>query len=309
MKQFKNITIMVLFFFLIGNTGIQAQQDSQYTQYMYNTVMFNPAYAGSREKLSVTSLYRAQWIGLEGAPKTINFGIESPLGSGIGLAINIINDKIGPSNQTNAAANLSYYIGLGENYKLYFGIRGAVSLLNVDFTKLNIENTQDPALAANIDNRFSPNIGAGLYLQSDNAYLGISIPSFLETKYYKDSQTSMAKEKQHIYFMTGYVFDLSYNLKLKPAALVKVVTSSPTQVDLSANFLYNEKFTLGIGYRLNTAVSALAAFQVYDKILIGYAYDRNTSRLGQYASGSHELFLQFDLNNYTKTNRANFRFF
>jgi type IX secretion system PorP/SprF family membrane protein len=308
MKQLKSILLMAILFSLGGNTAMQAQQDSQYTQYMYNTVIINPAYAGSREKLSLTNLYRAQWVGLEGAPTTINLALDSPIGAGLGLGINVLNDRIGPSDESNLAANLSYYIVLNDVYNLYFGIRGSVNLLNVDLNKLNIEYTQDPDLI-NIDNKLSPNVGAGLYLQSENSYLGISVPNFLETTHYKDSQTSIAKEKQHFYLMAGYVFDLSYNFKFKPAAMVKILTSSPTQVDLSANFLYNEKFTFGLGYRLGTAMSALAGFQVSDKILIGYAYDQNTSNLGQYTSGSHELLLRFDLANYRKTNRSSFRFF
>lgn len=308
MKQLKSILLMAILFSLGGNTAMQAQQDSQYTQYMYNTVMFNPAYAGSREKLSLTNLYRAQWVGLEGAPTTINLTLDSPIGSGLGLGINVLNDKIGPATESNFSTNISYYITLNDVYNLYFGIRGSINLLNVDLNKLNIEYTQDPSLV-NIDNKLSPNVGAGIYLQSENSYLGISVPNFLETTHYKDSQISIAKEKQHFYLIAGYVFDLPHNFKFKPAAMVKMLTSSPTQVDLSANFLYNKKFTIGLGYQLGTAMSVLAGFQVSDRILIGYAYDQNTSSLGQYTSGSHELLLRFDLANYTKTNKSSFRFF
>ncbi|MEZ0184718.1 type IX secretion system membrane protein PorP/SprF [Flavobacterium oncorhynchi] len=308
MIQIKNKIIALFFFFGVCAT-LQAQQESLYTQYMYNTGMFNPAYAGSKKNLSITGAYRAQWVGIEGAPATINVSLDSPVAERVGLGLNILNDKIGPSSQSDIAANLSYYIPVGEEYTLYFGLRGAVELLNIDFTKLNSEVPQDRSLV-NIDNRISPNAGVGVYFESDYSYLGVSVPSLLQTSYYKSSETSMAKEKQHFYFMAGYVFELSYNLKFKPAALVKVVSSSPTQIDLSANFLFNEKFTIGAGYRFDASViSGMAAFQVSDKILVGYAYDHNSSVLGRFTSGSHELFLQFTIINFTKTHRANFRFF
>lgn len=277
-----------------------AQQDAQYTQYMYNTTVVNPAYAGTRESLSIFALHRAQWVGLEGAPSTNNFSINTPIGNNVGLGLSFVNDKIGPSDENNIAIDFSYSIAVSEAYKLSFGLKGSANLLNVDFSKLNIYNPGDPRFQDNIDNRFSPNIGVGLYLHSDNTYFGLSAPSLLESKHFDGTATNsatsfIAAERTHYYLIAGHVFDFSDNLQFKPSVLSKMVQGAPLQVDLSGNFLINKKFTAGIAYRWDAAFSALAGFQVNDSWFIGYAYDRETTKLANYNSGSHELFLRFEL--------------
>lgn len=277
-----------------------AQQDAQYTQYMYNTSVINPAYAGSREVLSIFGLHRTQWAGLEGAPSTNNISINSPVGKNVGLGLSIVNDKIGPADENNFAVDFSYGFPVSENYKLSFGLKGSANILNVDFTKLNIYNPGDPRFQNNIDNRFSANVGAGIYLNSDKSYFGLSIPYLIESKHYdgtapSGASTFIASEKMHYYFVAGHVFDLNENLKFKPSLLTKMVEGAPLQVDLSGNFLINNKFTAGLAYRLDASFSALAGFQVSDSIFIGYAYDRETTKLANYNSGSHEFFLRFEL--------------
>lgn len=178
---------------------------------------------------------------------------------------------------------------MSYNYQLYFGLKVSANLLNVDFSKLNVYNPEDVLFQYNIDNKFSPNVGAGLYLQSDRSYFGVSVPYILATKHFKHSQISTADEKMHLYFMGGYVFDMTYNLRFKPAILAKVVSGAPLQFDLSANFLYNEVFTFGLAYRFNAAVSALVGFQILDDMFLGYSYDADTTGLGSYNSGSHEI--------------------
>jgi type IX secretion system PorP/SprF family membrane protein len=279
---------------------IYAQQDAQYTQYMYNTTVVNPAYAGSRETLSIFGLHRAQWVGLEGAPSTNNISINSPIGRNVGLGLTVVNDKIGPADENNIAVDFSYSIAVSENYKLSFGLKGSANILNVDFTKLNIYNPADPRFQDNISNRFSPNVGAGIYLHSEKSYLGLSAPYLLESKHFdgtaNNSATSfIASEKKHYYLIAGHVFDVNDNLQFKPSLLTKMVQGAPLQVDLSGNFLINKKFNAGLAYRLSASFSALAGFQVSDSWLIGYAYDRETTNLANYNSGSHELFLRFEL--------------
>lgn len=284
-----------------------AQQDAQYTQYMYNTIVVNPAYAGSRDVMSIFALHRTQWVGLDGAPVTNSVAINTPINnSNVGLGVSIVNDKIGPSDENNIAVDVSYFIPTSERYRLSFGLKATVNLLNVDFTKLNIYNPADARFADNIDNKLSPNIGTGIYLHSDNTYFGLSIPYFLESKHYDktandNASTFIAKERLHYYFIAGHVFDLSGNVQFKPSVLTKVVKGSPLQVDLSANFLINEKFTAGAAYRWDAAVSALLGFQASDSWLIGYAYDFDTTRLAKYNSGSHEIFLRYEL--FKKNNR------
>ncbi len=278
-----------------------SQQDSQFTQYMYNTINVNPAYAGSRETMSIFALHRTQWVGLDGAPVTNTASIHTPInGSNVGLGLSVINDRIGPSDENNIAVDFSYTIQTSYKYKLSFGLKASANLLNIDFTKLNKYDQNDYAFDTNIDNKFSPNIGVGLYLHSDNSYIGLSAPNLLETKHFDryagtGANSHVATEKIHYYLIAGHVFDLNPNVKFKPSLLTKMVAGAPLQVDVSGNFMINEKFVAGVAYRWSAAVSALAGFQVNDNWFIGYGYDLETTRLSNYNSGSHEIFLRYEL--------------
>lgn len=273
-----------------------AQQEPQYTQYMYNPLVINPGYAGSLGYGSLFSLYRTQWIGLEGAPKTLNLSYHQPLeNTNLGLGGNIVHDEIGPSTTTNLGIDVSYTIHFENESRLAFGIKAGGQLLNIDYTKLNHYNPSDVSFRNNIANQFSPNIGVGLFYYNENSYLGLSVPMLLETKSYDEFAYSDVNRRQHFYLAGGKVFDLTYNLKFKPAFVAKMVAGAPLQVDLTGNFLINEKFTVGLAYRWSAALSALVGFKVSDRLAIGYGYDRETTRLSNFNSGSHELFLQFDL--------------
>lgn len=292
------------FITLLGLFAISsyAQQDAQFTQYMYNTININPAYAGSRGVLSVFGLHRTQWVGLDGAPTTNTFSINTPVNnSNIGLGLSVINDKIGPSDENTISADVSYSIKTSENFKLSFGVKGTANLLNIDFTKVSKYNPYDNLAQFNIDNKFSPNVGAGIYYHSNKTYVGFSVPNFLETEHYNKSSTSpsntVASERMHYHFIAGHVFDLNETIKFKPAILTKLVQGTPLQVDASANFLFNEKFVLGAAYRWDAAASLMAGFQVNKSWFIGYGYDMETTKLANYNSGSHEIFLRFELFN------------
>lgn len=271
-----------------------AQQDAQFTQYMYNTINVNPAYAGSRGAMSIFALHRSQWVGLDGAPTTNAVSINTPFNSSrMGLGVSIINDKIGPTTENNISTDLSYTVPTSETMKLSFGIKASVNMFDLNINKLNAEQP-DPYLQG-YNNKISPNIGAGVYLHSDKAYLGLSIPNFLESNVYNDNDRKVNKEKMNFYFIAGYVFDLNYNLKFKPALLTKMVQGSPLQVDVSGNFLISDKFTLGLAYRWSASASAMAGFQVSDALYIGYGYDLETTKLDNYNSGSHEVFLRYEI--------------
>jgi type IX secretion system PorP/SprF family membrane protein len=300
-------TTLEIAVFLLLSVASYAQQDSQFTQYMYNTININPAYAGSRETMSIFALHRTQWVGLDGAPVTNTASIHTPInGSNVGLGVSIINDKIGPSDENNISVDFSYTISVSETYKLSFGLKATANLLNIDFTKLNQYDKNDYSFDTNIDNKFSPNIGAGLYLHSDNTYIGLSAPNLLETKHFDryantGSNSHVASEKIHYYLIAGHVFDLSADIKFKPSILTKMVTGAPLQVDISGNFMLNDKFLAGIAYRWSAAMSAMVGFQATDNWFIGYGYDLETTRLSNYNSGSHELFLRYELfNKYDK---------
>jgi len=297
--------VLVLLFCSVASF---AQQDAQFTQYMYNTINVNPAYAGSRGVMSVFGLYRTQWVGLDGAPETSSFSLNTPVGKNVGLGVSLVNDKIGPTNENNLSADFSYSIQTSATAKLSFGIKGSANLFKLDPNKLTQEDLGDTQFQ-NFDNKFSPNVGAGIYWHTDKAYLGLSVPNFIQTNRYDDNEVAIFKEQINYYFIAGYVFDLDrYEMiKFKPAILTKIVEGSPLQVDASANFMFYDKFVIGLAYRWSASVSAMAGFQITDSLFLGYAYDRETTKLVNYNSGSHEIFLRFEfLNNYSKINSPRF---
>lgn len=289
--------IIILFVWILATANTFAQQDAQYTQYIYNTININPAYAGTRGVLSVFGLHRTQWVGLDGAPVTNAVSINTPInGTNLGMGLSFVNDRIGPTDENAISADISYTVKTSETFKLSFGIKATANLFNLDVNKLNPADQGDPRFQ-DLNNNFTPNIGAGAYFHSDKLYLGVSVPNFFETNRYEDNSVAVYKEKMNYYLMGGYVFDLSPSIKFKPAFLVKAVEGSPLQADLSGNFLFNDKFTLGVAWRWDAAVSAMAGFQATEGLFIGYGYDLETTKLSNYNSGSHEVFLRFELFN------------
>ena len=287
-------TRILLFVLMFTGVISYAQQDAQFTQYMYNTINVNPAYAGSRGALSIFALHRTQWVGLDGAPVTNAVSINTPIsGSNLGLGVSLINDKIGPANENTFSADLSYTIPTSETFKLSFGVKGTANLFNLDVTKLDPKDAGDESLQNY--NKFSPNIGAGIYLHSDKAYLGLSIPNFIQTNRYDDNDVRIFKEKINYYLIGGYVFDLNQDIKFKPALITKMVEGAPLQIDVSGNFMFSEKFVVGVAYRWSAALSGMVGFQVSDGLYIGYGYDRETTNLKNYNSGSHEIFLRYEI--------------
>lgn len=286
----------LLFSFVLVLTSMlnYAQQDAQFTQYMYNTITINPAYAGSRGALSIFALHRNQWIGLDGAPVTNTVSMNTPLNeSNLGLGISIVNDKIGPTQENTISADVSYSIHTSEKFKLSFGMKATANLFSLDVNKLNpVDN--DPSLH-DFNNKFTPNIGAGIYLHSDKAYVGFSVPNFIETNRYNDNEVAVFKEKINYYLMGGYVFTISNDVQFKPAGLLKITQGAPLQADISGNFWFMEKLTVGIAYRWSAAMSGMVGFQISEWLHIGYGYDLETTHLDKYNSGSHEVFLRFEL--------------
>lgn len=298
----KLITIILVFAFA---KALSAQQDPQYTQYMYNPVVINPAYAGNRGALSVVGLHRSQWVGLDGAPRTQSLSAHSPIGdSRVGLGFSVVNDELGPADETFISADFSYTLPVGDEAKFSFGIKAGAHLLNVDFNQLDIFDPTDPRLqGGGVDNLLSPMVGLGLHYHTDKFYLGLSAPNLLQTEHFDENRnnatTFVAQERIHYFMTAGYVFDLSDSVKFKPATLVKAVPGAPLQWDATANFLFNDKLTIGAAYRWSAALSGLVGFQVSDQLLIGFAYDRETTALGNaiYNDGSYELFMRFELFN------------
>ena len=273
-----------------------SQQEPQYTQYMYNIGSFNPAYVGTVETPDVSGLYRAQWVDVPGAPTTLRFGVNVPFqNEKTGLGLNVINDALGPSDQTFITISYSYQINLSDETKLSFGLSGGGSLLNLDFSEGNFFDPNDPATTGENINNFYPTVGAGLFLYQDHWYTGLSVPNVLTNGLYNDEVATVVEDNMQFTLIGGYVFDLSERTKFKPAFLVNYLEGAPINVNLSANFQFLDAFTLGASYRFDNAASGLAGFQVSNSIFIGYTYDYNTNGLSDFSGGSHEAILKFYL--------------
>lgn len=315
MYREQNIIKSLSFVFIglfLGLTSIEvnSQQDPQYTQYMYNMNVVNPAYAGSRGTLSIGLLGRVQWAGIEGAPKTVTAAIHAPVGKNLGAGFSVIADQLGPVKEQNIYADISYTVSLSEEGRLAFGLKGGVSLFNADLTSILLpQNDLDDLFGFNLKKTF-PNFGAGVYYYNEKFYVGLSAPNFLETVHFEKQGNSItrASEETHYFLTSGYVFDLSQNLKFKPSVMLKGVQGAPLSVDVSTNFLFNDRLEVGANYRHDDSVSLLANFGVTPSLRIGFAYDYTTTNLGNYNNGTYEAFLLWDID-FSKKNLKSPRFF
>ncbi|WP_439152495.1 PorP/SprF family type IX secretion system membrane protein [Winogradskyella sp.] len=289
MKKLSIIAVLLLAFQMHG------QQDPQYTQYMYNMNIINPAYAGSRENLSFGLLYRTQWAGIDGAPETGTFFGHSPIGNNLGLGLSLIADQIGPVKETNVYADVSYTLQLGGEHRLAFGIKAGATFHDIGLTGLDLIDETDPFFSENI-NQTTPNIGAGFFYYTNKYYLSLSVPNLLSSVHLDANGFKIGSETQHYFLTGGYVFDLSPNTELKPSFMVKSAFDAPTSFDVNVNARFYKKFEIGASYRLDDSFSGLVNFAITPSLRIGYAYDAVTSDIKAYAPASHEVMLLFDLN-------------
>lgn len=284
---------------LLVTFGVHAQQDPQFTHYMYNMSVINPAYATDAEGvINLGGLYRTQWVGAVGAPKTATFFAHTPVAKRLEVGISFINDNVGDVvKENNIYADVAYVIPLGEKNKLSFGVKGGVTLFNTDFTGFQYtDEAFDAAFGQNIS-RTLPNVGAGTYFFGENYYLGFSVPNLLTTKHLerRNGIQTTGVEAIHYFFTGGYVFDLSPSLRFKPAFMAKAVSGAPMAFDVTTNFLINERVELGAGYRFDDSVAGLVGFYITPTLRVGYSYDYTLTNMGNYNSGTHEIFLLFDI--------------
>jgi type IX secretion system PorP/SprF family membrane protein len=302
MKKIYFIAILAL-----AINELRAQQDPHYTQYMYNMSVINPAYAGSKETMSGGALYRAQWVGLDGAPTTGTFFLHSPVGRNVGLGLSVVSDKIGPVEENNIYADFSYTLNLGGEHRLAFGLKGGLTMHKIDFETIYPTLPQpsptDPFFASNPNTTFL-NIGSGLFYYTNKYYVAFSVPNMLKSKYLDFSGRQYGTDVIHYFLTGGYVFDLNPNLKFKPFAMIKSSISAPTSVDVSTNFMLYDKLEFGATYRLEDSFGAMVNFAVTPSLRIGYAYDRVVSDLRTVAPASHEVMILFDLNFPKKVSRS-----
>ena|SRR5690554_301227 len=301
MKYPKILKVALMVFGLISIASVYGQQQPLSTMYMWNQLILNPAYAGSRDAITASAVWREQWVGLDGAPSTQVISLHSPLpGDNIGLGLTIENDNIGPSNNTGVWGDFAYRIQTGEKSKLSFGLRAGFGVYQASLRDLDNIDSNDPVFNKNVESNFMPNFGFGAYYYGDRGYVGISSPTLLENELNSGRNPSGKAQdidKRHYYLMGGYVFNLSQDsagVMFKPSAVVRMVEGAPVSFDLSANFLIKQKLWLGAAYRYQDAVAAIVSFHFTEHLQAGYSYDFGTSNLRSYHNGSHEIMLTYD---------------
>ena len=288
----KKVYLIILILF-VAAPGF-SQQLPQFTQYMYNTISINPAYAGSRDGFSITGLHRSQWADFEGAPTTQTLSVHSPLSNDkVGLGLSIINDNAGYENYTYAYGDFSYRLDLSEDVTLRLGLKAGMSYYNLEDELFMEPDVLDDPFFQDQLNRWTPNFGLGFYLSSQNWYIGGSAPKLINNDNNEFSEY-LALEQVHYYLTGGYVFDLSDNVKLRPTTLLKATKGAPLSVDISATTIFNEKFYLGANYRIDDAIGAFLDVQLFDGFRAGYAYEYPISDIRPYTSGSHEILLIYE---------------
>lgn len=284
-------------FYVVGT--MYAQQEPQYTQYIYATQLINPAYISTKEHISANLIYRTQWLGFSGAPKTASFTMDTPMDKNkrIALGLSVLHDEIGPAQQTTMTIDYGYTIQLQFDRRLSFGLKFGASVLDIDFQKLNAYSSTDPTFQNNIDDRWQPHIGAGVFYYTPKFFLGISTPNFLETKYFaqNNNKQTIAAHRMHTYWLGGYVIDWTSDIKFKPTLLLKATMGAPLEWDVSANFMFYEKIQFGVVYRSSASIAAVAGFQIVKSWFVGFGYDRHLGGLDYYNDGTYELIMQFRL--------------
>lgn len=285
---------------LTGARAALAQQDPLYSQYMFNMLAVNPAYAGSADIFTVMALSRHQWVGLAGAPSTQTLLAHTPLkAQAVSVGLSILNDRIGPTRQSGFYADFAYRIRTGKDSRLAFGLKGGANLYQADLAALS---TVDPDAAnASVRGQALPNFGFGLWWHSSRYYVGLSAPKLLENELDAVPSAGIvtAVERRHWFLTAGYVLDIDRSVKFKPAMMARMVQGAPLSIDLNANFLFRERIWLGAMYRVGNAFGVLGQYQLNDQLRIGYAFDLTTTRIGAYNAGTHEVMVNYDLRFFT----------
>jgi len=288
---------------LLSSLSVLGQQDAMYSQYIFNTLAINPAYAGSRDILSATALLRNQWVGIEGAPKTQTISFDMPLSNKkMGLGVQGFNDKVGITNLSGSFVSAAYRIFM-ERSTLAFGLQGGVSHFKADLNSVNLDTQGgvDLAFRQNI-NQVLLNFGAGMYFNTDRFYLGVSLPHLLAALPINNTLDNnsvvtnglVTRKYLHLFVASGYVFNLGEDFKIKPSFLFKEIQGAPMQLDFNTNLWIKDVFAVGVQYRTNTAIAAMLEVQINPQIRMGYSYDRSVTKLANFNSGSHEIMLRYE---------------
>ncbi|WP_016991370.1 type IX secretion system membrane protein PorP/SprF [Flavobacterium sp. ACAM 123] len=291
-----NKIILTSLLVLIAYIGANAQQNPHYTQYMYNMNIVNPAYAGSKESISFGALYRKQWVNIEDAPTSFTFSGHAPVGENVGVGLSFISDKIGPVTEQNVFGDFSYTLQLNETSRLALGIKAGVSFHQVGLRDIqsSLPDPSEGIFGEDISDA-SLNLGAGAFYYTENYYVAFSIPNLVKSVHLDYNGREYGSDVSHYFLTAGYVFDVNNELKFKPSFMLKSASNVSPSLDLSVNFLYQEKFEIGATYRLEDSFGGMVNFAVTPELRVGYAYDHIISDLKVTSPSSHEFILLYDI--------------
>ncbi len=279
---------------MLSFTQGYSQQEPLYSQYYNNFNLLNPAYVGTHNFFTVTSLVRTQWADEPGSPRTGSLSFHGEVGKNLGVGLSAVFDKVSVLNETHLYADVSYAIELSEKSTLSFGLKGGGSFVNVDLQRLGI--TDDPLFSENI-NKFMPNIGTGAFFYTDNLYISLSALNLLKNEFYdkRSGVVASATDNMIFYLSSGYNFVLNEHLSLQPSFLMRYAEGVPWSTDLSLGILLYKQVKFGISHRLDDSIAGLFQIRVTNNIRLGYSYESYVSNKSMYNSGSHEINIAFDL--------------
>ncbi|MDO9261577.1 MAG: type IX secretion system membrane protein PorP/SprF [Flavobacteriaceae bacterium] len=286
----RNLKSSITLFFSMISVVVIAQQDPNFSLYQYNMGIVNPAHAGSSEQTELNLGFRTQWAGIEGSPQTQSFNFSTPINDRIGLGISVVNDQVFVLKETDIYADFSYKLPINYDTNLFLGLKAGGSMINIDLISLGIN---DPLFSEDVS-KFNPNFGMGAYLKAEKYFVNISAPALLSSKRYEKEGVLVTKatDKVHFYMGGGYIFNFSDSVDFTLSGLTKMVSGAPTSIDISGLVAIQQKTELGLSYRLNESISAIAMFKYLDWLQFGYAYEYTTSPVGDYSKGSHELLIK-----------------
>jgi len=308
MKKF----ILFIYFHLMAVICL-AQQEPLYSRYMFSMLTINPAYAGNRDVLSICSMYRKQWVQLNGSPETMTFTMDTPFSNEkMGAGLTLSKDKAGIFQTVSVIGNYAYRIHLSSKGTLAAGVSGGLYNYNanfssLDFSRTNFSQVDDPAFSVDL-NKTMPNVGVGLFYSTDKFYIGFSMPKTLRNNLSYNSPVQVTGTSRYYFLTSGYVFKLNEIFKLKPSFQLRSTSGAPIQLDLNSNLWINDKVSFGISYRTSSAIIGMLELQLNPQFRFGYAYDKSINKARSTLSGSHEVFLRYEFG-YDKTNVRSPRYF
>lgn len=305
MKKLNIKTIALAIASIFVTEAAMAQYDAMFTQYMFNEMFINPAYAGSKEAMSATLLHRQQWVSFPGRPVTTSFSLHGPLlGNKMGLGLSVLNEKIGVSSRNLIYGSYAYRLKLDAKSTLAMGLMGGIENQQNGLAKLKVSNDigapVDPQFSQNSPSLMAPNFGIGLYYNTQNLYVGLSVPRMIDNRMKLSDNgintikvTRIAANRFTYYLTAGYLYKINDELKVKANAMIKAVQNAPVQLDLGGNVLINDMFWAGLSYRSNSSMAILLGIQANKQLLINYAYDYGLNKIQKYSQGSHEIAINY----------------